>query len=85
MQALLLNWLALCWNIALVLLMTLLILTPLWSPAFDIACCVAMVWPACFMYVILAARSNAKLRRMGGKQGEADANKRARGTTNIPD
>lgn len=85
MQILLLDWLALCWNIALVLLLTLLILAPLWSPAFKIACCVAVVWPVCFMYVILATRSNAKLHRKHGKQEVADANKRARGTTNIPD
>jgi hypothetical protein len=41
MQTLLLDWLQLCCNVALILLLTFLIVTPLWSPAFRIVCCVA--------------------------------------------
>jgi glycerol-3-phosphate acyltransferase PlsY len=43
MQTLLIDCLALCCNIALIFLLTLLIVTPLWSPAFRIACCVAVL------------------------------------------
>ena len=43
MQILLLDCLALCCNVALICLVTLLIVTPLWSPAFRIACCAAVL------------------------------------------
>lgn len=59
MQTLLRNWLELCWNVALIFMLTLLILTPLWNPAFKIACCMAVVWPVCFMYLILGDKSVA--------------------------
>jgi hypothetical protein len=55
MQTMSLDWLALCgYSVLFVLLnvLALLILTPLSSPAFNIACCVAVVWPVCFMHVL---------------------------------
>ncbi|HEY2526818.1 MAG TPA: hypothetical protein VGJ20_02545 [Xanthobacteraceae bacterium] len=50
-----------CWNVALILLLTLttaLAVTPLWSPAFTVVCYLAGVWSACFVYVILTTRSS---------------------------
>lgn len=51
----LLDWLTLCGYSVLFFLLdllALLILSPLWSPAFNIACCVAVAWPVFSMYVL---------------------------------
>ncbi|HEY2534831.1 MAG TPA: hypothetical protein VGJ20_44155 [Xanthobacteraceae bacterium] len=51
-------WLVLCWNAALIFLLAVLTVVPLWSFAFTIVCCLATVWPVYLVYDIFATRSS---------------------------
>lgn len=78
MQTQLRDWLVLCWNVCLILLLAVLTVVPLWSFAFTIVCCVTAAWPVYFVYDILATRSSrSRLDRASANQTGADFMKEA--------